>query len=79
MTTNTNKEMTMKLENTIILDPFETKRTYTFPSKMVVLEDVIELTIRDSGTHRLKTKDGHLHIIPAGWVHIELEVSGWTV
>lgn len=33
---------------------------------------LIELTISESGNHYLKTRDGKLHIIPTGWIHIEI-------
>lgn len=58
------------------------KRTYRFPGfDYVVIENVCELIVRESGTHRLKTTDGKLHIVAANWLHIEIEnESGeWTV
>lgn len=58
----------------------ESKRTYFFPNnERVVLEQITELIVRDSGTHRLKTADNKLHIIPNGWLHIEIDESDWTV
>ena len=61
-------------------DPAEKSRTYVFPNgSVVVLKDITELIVRPSGTHRLKTADGHSHIIPAGWIHIELEINDWSV
>ncbi|MDU4694236.1 MAG: hypothetical protein E6Y08_00345 [Paenibacillus sp.] len=58
----------------------ESSRTYFFPNgSKVVLLNVIELIVRDSGTHRLKTADNKLHIIPVGWIHIEIDESEWTV
>lgn len=58
----------------------EKKRTYIFPgNNKVELDDVIELIVRPSGTHRLKTKDKKLHIIPVGWIHIEISEEEWTV
>ena len=63
-----------------IFNPPEKVRTYYFPNnETVVLKDVTELVVRSSGTHRLKTSDGKSHIIPTGWIHIELDISGWTV
>jgi hypothetical protein len=58
----------------------EKERTYYFPNnEKVVLKEVTELVVRPSGTHRLKTADGKSHIVPAGWIHIELDIDDWTV
>ena len=69
-----------KLQNAVQLK--EKKRVYTFPSDdklvKVVLEKVTELSVSESGNHRLKA-DGKLHIIPVGWIHIEIDESEWTV
>ena len=56
-------------------------RIYHFDdNRKVVLADVIELLVRPSGTHRLKTKDGLMHIIPTGWIHIEIKSpKSWVV
>ena len=63
------------------LNPEEATRTYHFPDGVkVVLEDVTHFKA-SSSTHRLRTRDGKLHIIPKeGWVHIEIEgASDFTV
>lgn len=64
----------------------ETSRTYLFPGgDQITLSNVIELVVRPSGDHRIKTKneDGIvlLHIIPKGWlaVTIEDQKEDWTV
>lgn len=58
----------------------EKQRIYYFSGgEKVVLNEVIELIVRDSGTHRIKTADKKLHIIPTGWIHIEIDESEWTV
>lgn len=58
----------------------EQARSYIFPGgDRVDLVDVVELVVRESGTHRLKTADGKLHIIPTGWIHIEVTAQDWTV
>lgn len=41
-------------------------------NKVVDLNGVKELVIRDSGTHRLKTSDNKLHIIPNKWKYITI-------
>ena len=59
----------------------EIERKYHFPGNWyVIIKDPIELIVRDSGTHRIISKDGHLHIIPMGWIHIEIiSSSSWVV
>lgn len=61
------------------LNPSEKKRTYTFPSGKVEIENVSAICVRASGTHRLETADGKKIIIPAGWLMIELDVESWTL
>ncbi len=59
----------------------EHERIYSFPGNWHVrLQDVTELLVRPSGTHRLKTKDGRMHIVPTGWIHIDiLSPKSWVV
>ena len=60
----------------------EKVRRYLFPDTGFTLYDVTELIVSDSGNHRIKTKDGKLHIISPGWVHIEITPGAeqdWTV
>jgi len=59
----------------------EIERAYTFPNNNIIsLENVKELIVRPSGTHRLKTKDGIMHIIPTGWIHIQIKSpKSWVV
>jgi hypothetical protein len=62
------------------LSPAEKSRVYTFPGgETVRLENVTHFLARESGTHRLQTGDGKLHVVPAGWVHIEIEAGKFTV
>ena len=62
------------------LNPPERSRTYTFPQgESVTLKDVTHFLARESGTHRLKTKDGRLHIVPTGWIHIEIDAEEWSL
>lgn len=63
----------MITNKSIKLDIDERERIYYFPNNaIVVLNEIIELTVSESGTHYLKTRDGKLHIIPTGWIHIEI-------
>lgn len=66
--------------NATVFNPPQS-RIYTFPNKTVKIKNIVELVVRDSGTHRLKTSNGKLHIIPEGWVHIEITTpkKDWTV
>jgi hypothetical protein len=62
------------------LTPPEFSRTYRWPDgQTVTLLNVTHFLARDSGTHRLKTGDGKLHIIPIGWRHIEIEADAFTL
>ena len=55
----------------------ECKRTYHFPKgEKVELYNLVEIIVRESGTHRIKTLDGKLHIIASGWIHIEIKGCG---
>jgi hypothetical protein len=61
-------------------NPPEKERIYHFPNnEKVVLKGVTELVVRPSGTHRIRTADGKAHIIPIGWLHVELDIEDWTV
>jgi len=66
--------------NVTVFNPPQT-RIYTFPNKRIKIKNIIELVVRDSGTHRLKTQNNHLHIVPIGWVHIEIITpkKDWTI
>lgn len=58
----------------------ETYRIYTFPGgETVELTFVTHFLARESGTHRLRTANGKLHIIPPGWIHIEIEAKGFSL
>jgi hypothetical protein len=62
------------------LSPTEFSRIYRWPDgQTIVLLNVTHFLARESGTHRLKTGDGKLHIIPAGWRHIEIEADAFTL
>jgi hypothetical protein len=61
------------------LFPMEKSRTYHFRRGSVTLNNVTHFLARSSGTHRLQTKDGKLHIISKGWLHIEIDAESFTV
>jgi hypothetical protein len=58
----------------------EDSRTYLFANRDIELTDVRELIVRDSGTHRVRTADGRLHVIAPGWLAITIVDSSqeWT-
>jgi|JI10StandDraft_1071094.scaffolds.fasta_scaffold40787_2 hypothetical protein len=61
------------------INPPERSRTYRFPGNQVLtLKDVTELSVSPSGTHRVKTSDKKLHIVPVGWIHIEIDADDWS-
>lgn len=62
------------------LNPIEKQRTYTFPGgEKVTLVGVTHFLARESGTHRLQTADGKLHIVPTGWLHVEIEAEAFSL
>jgi hypothetical protein len=63
------------------LNPPEKSRTYTFPGGDVLsFQDVTHFLARlTSGTHRLKTADGKMHIVASGWLSITMDVESFTV
>jgi len=70
----------MDIGEPTIFNPPEKKRIYHFSKgDKVILRNVTELVVRPSGTHRLKTADGKSHVIPTGWIHIELVIKDWSV
>lgn len=78
MTTTTLSPITLDGNTTALA---EAKRTYLFPTRDLSFTDVVELTTRPSGSHRLKTADGRLHIVAKGWLAITIEDAShnWTV
>jgi hypothetical protein len=60
----------------------EDSRTYIFPIGQVTLENVIEVIIRPSGSHRVRTADGKLTVVSASFLAITIvdeTTKGWTV
>ena len=62
------------------LNPLEISRIYRWADGFeLVLMNVTHFHARESGTHRLKTGDGKLHVVPSGWRHIEIDSEAFTV
>ncbi len=54
----------------------EKSRMYTFPNYTYIgLIDITHIAVSESGNHRIKTKDGKLHIIAPGWLHVVIETE----
>ncbi len=70
-----------KIGEPIVLN--EEFRSYMFPGgDTITLNKVNELVVRPSGSHRIKTDDGLLHVISAGWLAISIKDENgqeWTV
>ena len=61
------------------LDPPEKSRVYTFPGgDTVTLENVVAFANSET-THRLRTADGRLHIVPKTFLHIEIDAEDFTL
>ena len=57
----------------------EQNRIYYFPNNEIVkITGVTHVNVSNSGHHRLNTNDGKKHIVPPGWIHIELDMKEWT-
>lgn len=70
----------LQMDNPNAVKLNEKSRIYVFPGgDTITLTNVVELIVRPSNSHRLKTGDGKLHIIPSGWIHIEIDADNWTV
>jgi hypothetical protein len=57
----------------------EQSRTYAFPGGHTVKLEKVTHFAAPGSTHRLKTADGKLHIVNAGWLHIAIEADDWTL
>ena len=57
----------------------EKRRTYIFPNdQSIIVENVSELSVSDSGNHRITTKSGKLYIIRGNWIGISIvSDKGW--
>lgn len=65
-----------------VIELHEESRTYYYPGgDELRVENIRELVVRPSGSHRLKDEDGDLIIMSAGWlaIHIVDEKKEWTV
>lgn len=62
------------------LEVAEKSRTYLFADGVKVGDaDEDNFLARESGTHRLATADGKLHIVQPTWLHIEIDAEGFSV
>jgi hypothetical protein len=59
----------------------ENRRTYVFPNGELPIDNVRELIVRPSGSHRITTAEGELILVAAGWIGIRIldDTHTWTV
>lgn len=67
-----------KLPEFLKLNPPERERKYIYKDCVLIFNDVVEIAVSASGTHRLNLKDGTKAIVPTGWLAIKLDVDEWT-
>lgn len=69
----------MAVINWTELSPPERKRKYFFPDgSSVTFDGVVRIEVRESGKHRIETKDGRKAFVSPGWLWLEIETEGWT-
>lgn len=59
--------------------PERTRKYGYADGTFVQFKDVTHVLARPSGTHRLKTADGMLHIVNPGWRFITIDADDWTL
>lgn len=58
----------------------EKERTYRYiGGHTLSFQNVTELIVRESGTHRLKTADDNIHIVLPGFIAITIGEKEWTI
>lgn len=63
----------------MILEFKEKSRKYIYSNGFKLnIKNVIDVTISDSGNHRIETEDGKKYIVTTGWVAVELDTEQWT-
>jgi hypothetical protein len=56
-----------------VFNPPQKSRIYRFRGDMmVILRDVTEFIVVPSGAHRLKTADGHSHVVQPEWLYLDI-------
>lgn len=61
------------------LNPPEKKRMYLFPGgEVVAFENVVRVEVRESGKHRIETRDGRKAFVAPGWWVMEIVADDWT-
>lgn len=68
-----------KIEMNTLQFPERTRKIYYSNGSAILLHNVIAVLARPDGSIRLKTGDGRLHIIAAGWNHIEIDADDYTL
>ena len=57
----------------------ERMRRYLYPDGQIIrFNDVVAVSVSESGTHRLELANGKKVIVAAGWRAIVFEADAWT-
>jgi len=57
----------------------ERKRVYHFANNETVeFVNVVRVEVRDSGKHRIETKEGRKAFVAPGWLWLEIDVDEWS-
>ncbi len=57
----------------------ERSRRYVYADGSVVIENVVRICVRSSGTHRLETADGSKWIVASGWRAVAIDADDWSL
>lgn len=60
--------------------PERTRKYFFFSGETLLLVGVTHFLARESGTHLLRTSDGHRHIVAANsWDHIDIDADNFSL
>jgi hypothetical protein len=57
----------------------ERSRTYVFAQGEYTVKNAVGLCVRPSGSHRVEDAQGGKHIVPSGWMAIQVEADNWSL
>ena len=57
----------------------ERSRAYKFPGgELLRFDNVVRIEVRESGKHRIETKDGEKAFVNSGWIWLKIDADAWT-